>query len=206
MTTIRRKGIMFIISSPSGAGKTTLTNALLESDKKITLSVSVTTRPKRKNEVHGKDYYFITDEEYNEMLKKDMLLEHAEVFGYYYGTPRKKTEELLKNGSDIIYDIDWQGALQLMQHYSENVVSVFILPPSIKILQERLFKRNLDDKETIEKRLAGAKEEISKCTHYDYIIVNKNLSDSLQQMHSCLEAERAKRSRMFLTETLDHLK
>jgi len=206
MTTIKRKGIMLIISSPSGAGKTTLAKALLESDSKIKLSISVTTRPKRENEVNGKDYHFITNEEYDKMLKQNMLLEHAEVFGYYYGTPRKGTEKLLESGSDIIYDIDWQGAMELMKDYREDVASIFILPPSIKILEERLLKRNLDDKETINKRLAGAKKEISKCTYYDYIIVNNEVHESLKQIRACLEAERAKRSRMFMPEILNTLK
>lgn len=206
MTTIKRKGVMLILSSPSGAGKTTLAKALLESDSKIKLSISVTTRPKRENEAHGKDYYFITNKEYETMLEKNMFLEHAEVFGYYYGTPKKGTEKLLESGSDIIYDIDWQGALELMKDHREDVASIFILPPSIKILEERLLKRNLDDKETIKKRLAGAKEEISKSTYYDYIIVNHEVSESLKQIKACLEAERAKRSRMFMPEMLDHLK
>lgn len=206
MTTIKHKAVMLILSSPSGAGKTTLAKALLESDKKIKLSISVTTRPKRENEVHGKDYYFVTNKEYETMIEKNMFLEHAEVFGYYYGTPRKDTEKLLESGSDIIYDIDWQGALELMKYHREDVASIFILPPSMKILEQRLLKRNLDDKETINKRLACAKEEISKSSHYDYIIVNNEVSESLKQIKACLAAERAKKSRLFIEEILDHFK
>ena len=202
MTNIHRKGVMLIISSPSGAGKTTLAHALIKSDPNMRLSVSVTTRPKRKNEVHGKDYYFISREEFDDMLSKNLLLEHAEVFGYHYGTPLKQTQELLEKGMDIVYDIDWQGALQLIKTYKENIASIFILPPSMKILEERLQTRNMDDHHTIQKRLKGAKEEISKCHYYDYIIVNHDLNHSLHKLKSCLEAERNRKSRLLLSEFL----
>jgi guanylate kinase len=206
MTTIKRKGLMLILSSPSGAGKTTLANALLNSDKNIQLSISVTTRPKRKNEVHGKDYYFVTNEEYDEMLKNNMLMEHAEVFGYHYGTPKNQTEELLEKGVDIIYDIDWQGAFQLMENHKQTIASIFIMPPSMEILEKRLKQRNSDSSESIQTRLAEAKSEIIKSHYYDYILVNDKVEDTLKKIQYCLEAERNKHSRLILSEFLSTFK
>lgn len=206
MKGIKRKGLMLILSSPSGAGKTTLANALLKSDKNIKLSVSVTTRPKRKNEVHGEHYYFVTNKEYNEMLNNDLLMESAEVFGHYYGTPKKQTEDLLEKGIDIIYDIDWQGALQLMKNYKQNIASIFILPPSMEILEKRLKRRDSDSKESIEKRLSEAKLEISKSNHYDYVVVNDKVQDTLRKIKSCLEAERNKNKRLILSDFLSTFK
>lgn len=129
MTEAQRKGIMFILSSPSGAGKTTISKGLLNSDPNLCLSISVTTRKKRSNEIDGKDYYFTSKQEFEQMIKEGLLLEHAEVFGNYYGTPFKQTEELLNKGHDILYDIDWQGTLQLLNNYKDNIASIFLLPP-----------------------------------------------------------------------------
>ncbi|MCH9753716.1 MAG: guanylate kinase [Alphaproteobacteria bacterium] len=206
MSAIERKGLMLIISSPSGAGKTTLANALLNSDKNIQLSISVTTRPKRKNEIHGKHYYFVTQKEYDEMLRNDMLMEHAEVFGYHYGTPKKQTETLLEKGIDIIYDIDWQGALQLMERNKNDIASIFIMPPSMEVLGKRLKQRDSDSSDSIQKRLSAAKNEISKSHYYDYILVNDNVEETLKKIQSCLEAERNKQSRLILSNFLSTFK
>jgi len=205
MTKIKRKGLMLILSSPSGAGKTSLANALINSDSNVRLSISVTTRPRRSNEIDGKDYYFISKAEFDAMLKNDLLLEHAEVFGHHYGTPLKQTQDLLNQGLDIIYDIDWQGTFSLLKKCRENIASIFILPPSLKDLETRLRTRAMDDPETIQKRLNGAKEEISKCMNYDYVIVNHDLGESLTKLKACLEAERNKTSRLELADFLSSL-
>ena len=190
--------MMFILSSPSGAGKTTVANALLKADSNLELSISVTTRPKRHTESEGKDYFFVSDDEFREMKRKDLLLESAEVFGYQYGTPLQQTMGLLASGKDVLYDIDWQGAKQIALHYPELVVKVFILPPSMKVLEERLRRRASDDEQTISRRLEGSLEEIAKCGEYDYIVVNNNIEDTVNKVLACLHAERLKRSRLEL--------
>ena len=189
---LKPQSLKIIFSSPSGAGKTTLAKALIKSDDKIKLSISVTTRPKRKDEVDVQDYYFISKSEYDELLEKELLLESAEVFGYSYGTFKKQTEDTLASGLDILYDIDWQGALQLIEQDS-SIVSVFILPPSIEILEHRLRNRDSDSEETMQRRLNEAKLEISKCVFYDYIIVNEDIEKSLTQIQNIIAAERSKR-------------
>jgi guanylate kinase len=205
MTEDKRKGIMFILSSPSGAGKTTVSKGLLDSDSNLYLSISVTTRKKRSNEIDGKDYYFVSKQGFEQMIKDGLLLEHAEVFGNYYGTPLKQTEELLNKGHDILYDIDWQGTLQLLKSYKENIASIFLLPPSMEILEERLRNRAQDDDATIKKRLDGAKLEISKCESYDYLLVNDKMSKTLKKAKACIEAERNKASRMNLSKVISNL-
>lgn len=205
MSEAKRKGIMFILSSPSGAGKTTISKKLLSSDSNLRLSVSVTTREKRSNEVDGKDYYFRSKTEFQQMITDGLLLEHAEVFGNYYGTPLEQTEELLNKGYDILYDIDWQGTLQLLDTYKDNISSIFLLPPSMEILEERLRNRAEDDESTINKRLDGAKLEISKCGHYDYLLVNENIEETIRKAKACIEAERNKVSRMDLSKIISHL-
>lgn len=194
----RSKPIMFIISSPSGCGKTTLARALLAQDKLIKRSVSVTTRPKRMGEIQGKDYWFISRKKFDAMVESDMLIEHAEVFGNGYGTPKKQTEQLFKAGMDVMYVIDWQGGLRLMRKVKKEAVSVFILPPSIKILTSRLKSRALDSPEVIKRRLALARTEISKCKYYDYIVVNDKVDEAVLQLRSILKAERLRRTRQNL--------
>jgi guanylate kinase len=184
--------LMIILSSPSGAGKTTLSKAIINSDPQVKLSISVTTRPMRPGEINGKDYFFISKDEYDELLQKDMLLEHAEVFGNYYGIPKKQTNESLDAGFDMLYSIDWQGALKLMEYKPSKIVSIFILPPSIEILEQRLRKRGSESEEVIQRRLKEAKSEISKYIFYDYLIVNDKIEDSLFKIQSIISAERSK--------------
>lgn len=190
---LRSQGLKIIFSSPSGAGKTTLTKATIKNDNNIRLSISVTTRPKREGEIEGKDYFFTNQAQYNELLQKNLLLESAEVFGYCYGTPKKQTEEVLASGTDVLYDINWYGAQQLMECAPQNIVSIFILPPSMMVLEHRLHSRNSDDEEVIQRRLSEAKMEISKCMFYDYVIVNENIDESLEQIKNIIAAERLKR-------------
>lgn len=187
---------MIVLSSPSGAGKTSLTKAIITADQKTRLSISVTTRTPRSSEINGKDYIFINQDQYSDLLQNNMLLEHAEVFGHCYGTPKKQTDELLSAGLDVIYDIDWQGALSLLQLQNQRVVSIFILPPSMAILEQRLRSRASDSEETIQKRLAGAKLEISKCVHYEYVIINDQFENTLKTIRSIIEAERSKRAHL----------
>jgi guanylate kinase len=190
---LRSQGLKIIFSSPSGTGKTTLTKALLKNDKNIIPSVSVTTRPKRIGEVEGKDYFFITQPQNYELLEKNLLLENAEVFGYCYGSPKKQTDEILASGIDVLYDIDWQGAQQLIKHAPQNIVTIFILPPSMTVLEHRLRNRNSDNENDIQRRLSEAKLEISKCMFYDYVIINDDIDDSLAQIETIIAAERLKR-------------
>lgn len=183
------------MSSPSGAGKTTLSRKLLASDKNITMSVSVTTRPSRPSEVDGKDYHFITKERFAQMRDRNELLEWAEVFGNFYGTPRKPVEEALAKGRDVLFDIDWQGTQQLAQAMSEDLVRVFILPPSAEELQNRLINRQQDSSSVVAKRMAEASREISHWPEYDYVVVNDEVEDSHMQITAILTAERLRRRR-----------
>ena len=191
----RSKGLMFVISSPSGCGKTTLAKILLNTISDIKASVSVTTRTRRKGEMHGRDYYFVDEKKFKKMVDDNMLLEHAEVFGNFYGTPRTHTEDQLSKGLDVMYVIDWQGGIQLMKSTKQDVVSVFILPPSLKVLEQRLKGRGTDNIETIKRRLAKAKEEISKCYYYDYVVINDNLQKCTAPLEAILTTERLKRTR-----------
>lgn len=165
-------GQLIIISSPSGAGKTSITNKLLELYDDLLLSVSVTTRIKRENEQEGKDYFFITKEEYEKLVQNNQLLEYAEVFGNYYGTPKQFVLEKLQEGKNVIFDIDWQGARALTQHQEFNIVTIFILPPSMITLRNRLINRGLDSEDIIKSRMLQAKTEISHYAEYDYVILN----------------------------------
>jgi guanylate kinase len=193
---IKRRGLMLVLSSPSGAGKTTLSRLLLESDRDITLSVSATTRAMRANEVEGRDYFFISPDEFESWIKKDAFLEHAIVFDHRYGTPKGPVDDALVSGRDVLFDIDWQGTQQLKERAREDLVSIFILPPSHAELERRLKERALDSDEIVAKRMAKAASEISHWPEYDYVIVNRDIVDALAQVKAILEAERVKRSRL----------
>lgn len=193
---VKRRGLLFILSSPSGAGKTTITRALLERDPHLTISVSVTTRAPRPGEVNGKDYHFISKNQFDHMVENNMLLEHAKVFGNYYGTPLAPVEDALANSQDIIFDIDWQGTQQLKQKLVNDLVTVFILPPSKVELERRLRSRQQDNEDIIRERMRKASDEISHYSEYDYIVVNTDLERSIRSAQAILDAERCKRRRI----------
>lgn len=190
-----RRGILFVLSSPSGAGKTSLSRKLLERNKNLFLSISYTTRPPRPGEINESDYYFIDDGKFNEMLKRDEFLESAKVFDHYYGTPKSPIIAAIESGKDVLFDIDWQGTQQLMNSLQDDLVKVFVLPPSAKDLEKRLLKRNQDTNKTVKDRMSKASNEISHYAEYDYIIVNEDFEDSLVNIESILVAEGLKRSR-----------
>jgi guanylate kinase len=192
---VARRGLMFILSSPSGAGKTTLAGRILEKEDQMVLSVSVTTRARRAGEVHGKDYFFVSEDEFFRMRDSGELLEWANVFGNFYGTPRALVEDTLRQGKDVLFDIDWQGAQQLDEVAGEDVVKVFILPPSRKELEARLRRRAQDTEEVVQKRMAKADAEMSHWAEYDYVIVNYQLDESEELLRSILFGERLKRRR-----------
>lgn len=192
---INRRGLMFVMSSPSGAGKTTLSRGLLAEDGEIVMSVSATTRAPRPGEVDGKDYYFVSVEEFGLMVNRSEFLEHAKVFGNYYGTPRAPVERSLSKGRDVMFDIDWQGTQQLRQNAGADVVSVFILPPSTQELERRLHTRAQDSDEVVAARMSKAADEMSHWAEYDYIIVNQDIEQSAAQIRAILDAERLKRPR-----------
>ena len=192
---VARRGLMLVLSSPSGAGKTTLSRKLLEEDKGVMLSVSVTTRKKRPGEKEGHDYHFIDGKQFDAMLEKDEILEWAEVFDNYYGTPAKPVMESLSAGRDVLFDIDWQGTQQLRDKERSDLVSVFVLPPSIPELERRLHARAQDDYETIHRRMARAADEMSHWAEYDYVIVNRDITQAFDDVKAILSAERLKRSR-----------
>src|SRR3954466_16270385 len=188
-----RRGIMLVVSSPSGAGKTTLTRNLLEQEENVSLSVSVTTREKRLSEIDGVHYDFISRRRFEAMRDSNELLEWAEVHGNYYGTPREPVEKALAGGRDILFDIDWQGTQQLYAKMRDDVVSVFVLPPSAAELKARLERRAEDSEEIIARRLRNAAEEIQHWNEYDYVLVNRDLDKSFARMRAILTAERLKR-------------
>jgi len=190
---IARRGIMLVVSSPSGAGKTTLTRNLLEMEENVSLSVSVTTRKKRSSEIEGSHYYFITRRRFEAMRDSDELLEWAEVHGNYYGTPREPVEKALASGRDMLFDIDWQGTQQLYARMRGDVVSVFVLPPSAAELRARLERRAEDSGDVITRRLRNAAEEIPHWNEYDYVLVNRDLDRSFVRLRAILTAERLKR-------------
>jgi guanylate kinase len=192
---VARRGLMFILSSPSGAGKTTLADRLLKKDGEIVLSISATTRTRRPGEAHGKDYFFVSEEEFTRMRDNGEFMEWANVFGHYYGTPRSLVEDVLQQGKDVLFDIDWQGAQQLDEVAGEDVVKVFILPPSREELERRLRSRAKDPEEVVQKRMAKADAEMSHWAEYDYVIVNYDLNESEELLRSILFAERLKRRR-----------
>jgi guanylate kinase len=193
---IRRRGLMLVLSSPSGAGKTTLARRLLENDSEISLSVSVTTRPKRPNEVDSRDYTFVTPEKFAGMAAKDEFFEHAVVFGNHYGTPKQPVLSTLGRGRDVLFDIDWQGTQQLKERAREDLVSIFVLPPSHDEMERRLKSRAQDSDEVIAKRMAEAAAEISHWPEYDYVVLNNDLDSAQSKIRSILEAERARRTRL----------
>ena len=188
--------ILVVISSPSGAGKTSLANSIVKEYQSISFSTSVTTRPPRDGEKNGREYYFTTKDKFDLMIKRKEFIEYAQVFGNYYGTPKGKTEELLHNGKDIIFDVDWQGGTKIRNSYlAPSVISIFILPPSIKTLQERLLTRNKDDKQTVKLRMKEARSEISHWSEYDYILVNNNFENVKKNIIKIIEIEKIKRNR-----------
>jgi guanylate kinase len=192
---IRRRGMMLVLSSPSGAGKTTLSRRLLASDSDFTMSISVTTRARREKEVEGEDYHFISEQEFLRLVREDRLLEHAVVFGHRYGTPRAAVEEALSHGHDVLFDIDWQGTQQLKERAREDVVSIFILPPSRSELERRLKERAQDAPDVVAKRMAKANDEISHWAEYDYVIINDDLLKAEARIEEIIGAERLKRTR-----------
>ncbi|HZQ12060.1 MAG TPA: guanylate kinase [Pseudolabrys sp.] len=192
---VARRGLMLVLSSPSGAGKTTLSRLLLEQDERVTLSISVTTRKMRPGEKDGRDYHFVDQKTFDAMIDNDELLEYAEVFGNSYGTPKKPVMAALAAGRDILFDIDWQGTQQLREKARNDLVSVFILPPSIPELEKRLHKRAQDDYETIHRRMAKASDEMSHWAEYDYVVINRDLDQAFSDVRAILAAERLKRER-----------
>jgi len=192
---IKRRGLMLVLSSPSGAGKTTISRELLSRDDNLALSVSATTRPKRPGETAGEDYDFIDAVDFNLMVNRRELLEHAKVFDHYYGTPRKAVEGALSEGRDMLFDIDWQGTQQLAESARDDLVTVFILPPSTEELNRRLHSRAQDPEDVVAARMAKASDEISHWAEYHYIIVNRDLYESVSAVHAILNAERLRRER-----------
>ena len=192
---IQRRGLMLVLSSPSGAGKTTLSRQLLDNDKQIQLSVSCTTRQKRPGERDGVDYRFVDTATFRGMIERKQFLEYAEVFGNYYGTPRAPVDEALAAGRDVLFDIDWQGTQQLRDKGRADLVTVFILPPSTRDLEKRLLTRAQDPKEIVAQRMAKAADEMSHWAEYDYVVVNSDIATSLSNLKAILTAERLKRER-----------
>lgn len=195
---IKRRGLMYVLSSPSGAGKTTITRALLKQNPGLTISISATTRQRRAGEVHGRDYYFVDIPEFNAMIESSRMLEHAKVFGNYYGTPRAPVEQALAEGHDVIFDIDWQGTQQLREVARDDLVTVFILPPSARDLESRLRNRSKDTLETdaqIRERMSKAADEMTHYSEYDYVLINSDIDTAIRQTQLILDAERLKRHR-----------
>ncbi|MBW9066084.1 guanylate kinase [Rhizobium herbae] len=192
---IQRRGLMLVISSPSGAGKSTIARNLLEADPQMSISVSVTTRKRRPSEIEGRHYFFKSIREFEGLRQTDALLEWAEVHGNFYGTPRDAVEQAMADGRDMLFDIDWQGAQQLQEKMGGDVVSIFILPPSMAELQSRLHRRAEDTEEVIHTRLANSRAEIEHWIEYDYIVVNEDLDSAFASVKAIVEAERLRRDR-----------
>ncbi|CAM5395675.1 guanylate kinase [Aquamicrobium terrae] len=192
---IRRRGLMLVLSSPSGAGKSTIARNLIESDQGFELSVSVTTRPRRGSEIDGIHYHFRTQREFEILRDNDELLEWAEVHGNFYATPREPAERAMAEGRDMLFDIDWQGAKQLKEKMRGDIVSIFILPPSMKELKARLKRRAEDQEAVIETRLKNARDEIEHWTEYDFVIVNDDLDRAFSEVRAVVAAERLRRDR-----------
>lgn len=193
--TIKRRGLLLVLSSPSGAGKTTISRKLFDADGKLAMSVSVTTRTPRPGEVDGKHYHFIARAKFDDMVAKGELLEHATVFDHCYGTPRAPVMKTLEAGRDIISDVDWQGTQQLKQNLPDDVVAIFILPPTVEALKQRLQTRAQDSAEVVQARMAKSSDEMSHWPEYDYVIVNDDLDESVRQVRAILDAERKRRTR-----------
>lgn len=199
MQNIQRRGLMYVMSSPSGAGKTTITRALLKENPELVISISATTRKRRAGEVHGQDYFFVEPDEFGKMVDSGEMLEHAKVFDNYYGTPRAPVEKALSEGKDVIFDIDWQGTQQLSEMAREDLVTVFILPPARAELEKRLRNRSKDTLESeadIRGRMAKAADEMSHYTEYDYVIINYDIDEAIHKAQTILDAERIKRRRI----------
>jgi len=192
---IARRGLLFVLSSPSGAGKSTLASMLLEDDEQIEMSVSVTTREQRPGEEHGIDYYFVSGDDFEEMVTDNSFLEYATVFGNRYATPAAPVNNMLEEGRDVLFDIDWQGTQQLYQRAGQDVVRVFILPPSLGELRDRLEARNTDSRKVIDNRMERAASEISHWDGYDYVLINDDLNLCFAKVKQILATERMKRSR-----------
>jgi guanylate kinase len=192
---VERRGLMFVLSSPSGAGKTTLSRLLIDRSPGLKMSVSATTRPMRPGEVEGRDYFFVDKARFEAMAKQGELLEWATVFDNRYGTPREPVETALASGQDVLFDIDWQGTQQLREKARADVVSVFILPPSAADLEKRLHSRAQDSDEVIRGRMSRASHEMSHWAEYDYIVINYEIDDAFAEVQSILKAERLKRER-----------
>lgn len=195
---LERRGLMYVMSSPSGAGKTTITRALLKNNPDTVISISATTRPRRAGEVHGQDYIFVSPDEFRDMVDNGNMLEHAKVFDHYYGTPRDPVESALADGKDVLFDIDWQGTQQLVEIARNDLVTVFILPPSRQELEKRLRLRSRDTKETdvqIQSRMDKAAAEMSHYSEYDYVIVNTDIHEAIKKAQQIMDGERLKRHR-----------
>ena len=192
---ILRRGLMLVFSSPSGAGKSTISKAILGIHENLAMSISATTRPIRPGEVEGKDYIFIDQAKFDQMVERRELLEYATVFENSYGTPRAPVEEALSHGHDVMFDVDWQGTQQLKQNAREDLVSLFILPPTILELERRLYARAQDTAEVVKGRMAKATSEMSHWAEYDYVIINHDLDESVKQVEAILAAERLRRDR-----------
>lgn len=190
-----RRGLMLVLSSPSGAGKTSIARRLLEAESNLKMSISATTRPPRPGEVDGKDYQFIDKVEFNLMVNRSEMLEHAKVFDHYYGTPAAPVHGALEDGQDVLFDIDWQGTQQLAQRARDDLVSVFILPPSTVELERRLRERAQDSDDVVASRMAKASDEMSHWAEYDYVLINDEINVSVESVHSILRAERLRRER-----------
>ncbi len=190
------QGILVVLSSPSGAGKTSLANSIVSENEEIVFSVSVTTRPPRVGETEGREYYFKDREKFNTMINNKEFIEYAEVFGNFYGTPKQNIEELIQGGKDVIFDVDWQGGTQIRNsHFASSVVSIFILPPSIQSLEERLLSRDQDDKYTVNFRMLEARSEISHWAEYDYVLINDDFSRVKHSIVKIIGVEKMRRQR-----------
>ena len=202
-----RRGLVLVISSPSGAGKTTICKKIIQEIDCIELSVSVTTRKKRKDEINGKDYFFMSELEFSILENNKEFLENADVFGYSYGTLKREVISKIEKGIDVIVDIDWQGTRQIQKHIPNDIVKVFILPPSIKELENRLGNRASEDKKNFIKRMSEARKEISHYTEYDFVIINHQIEKAVSQIKSILFSERSRRYRqLHLDKFIDNLK
>ncbi len=190
-----RRGLLIVLSSPSGAGKSTISRLLLQADAEVRMSVSATTRPKRPGETDDVDYHFVDDAEFDHMVAANAFVEWAQVFGYRYGTPKAPVKQALKEGRDILFDIDWQGARQLEPDFGEHLVTIFLLPPSMEELERRLRSRATDPEEVIQGRMRRASDEISHWAEYEYVLVNRGMDECLAQVRAIVAAERSKRTR-----------
>jgi guanylate kinase len=192
---IARRGLMLVLSSPSGAGKSTLSRRLLASDAAVSMSISATTRAPRVGEEEGKDYFFVSPSMFTQMVEGNAFLEHAQVFGNHYGTPREPVQLALARGNDVLFDIDWQGTQQLREQAGDDLVSVFVLPPSHEELERRLRARAQDSEDVVQARMSKANNEISHWAEYDYVVINDDLESTLEKIKTILDAERMKRRR-----------